>query len=1195
MGRKSREKRERREFGAGPVARVARGRSRLSLLALLEAASVSPNASQYLPSLSVVYESLASRVRVGDRHADEALLLPLIRAAHEECPSLAAEEDFMPHDPRHDVRVEWSGEVLRMVAGTVERPTSDVEALRRLASIVDPVLHEHTRFGLTDVVELVLRRVDAVVGMLAPTWPVDLERELGSPPQLRPEELAAAARLPPLEDQIAQCHDPGRAQAALEAHSVPAKSLRRSERSPIATFGSTIAIRHGQRGFTPLPVGLMVEALNAIAGELAAESHALDPSVGERWRRAAWQFVGDVLVGAGNDVVGPLRDERLAHLHSVIRYNDSQYLAVSVAAGLDPGTLNRTVAAAAADLEAVRPGQTLRTAHGDEFIPDSARLLRVLIVAAPQAAIALSPSGSNCALILLQDFEWIRRTIGRDEIDIWYFVRDLIQQPRVGQVLSYDGIDRWETWRGNRKSLYHGAREVDVLYVEPHHSLLEWQKAAEQRDIELALHVLDMGGLSSWPIQGLDGTSKVIGNVLSDSLYQLVVCATPVAVSLRACSGVEPEPELTRGLGGCIAYKLEAIKNEFVNLMTSNGLESLRIEFAFENTAQNPPLHVASLATGVLTFCCASNLQELLHEDSQAVEEQFGCLLAEAIASDAGTEEFVSAWIDAPPGIRFDPISVGPKVPRTPEPTPLHEAHRSIHLAELGAHLAEAGIAPGSYGGNDAKRLESETVHPWLMERLRNELSELDKTAVLSYALTQLEYTNCTRWWTTEKTAYVVGPSADGTERLPEASQSLLSQSRSIGLLIEEILARPPAGTRTPTEYDWQELLSLATLASESGNRSEALHKGLTDHSLVVSSVYAVTISEIDPEESIDFESFSRDRRLAALPDPIPIGTRIDHSDPEMEWTPIGVRLPEYQAIDQSLQESLGFGVDAIMIALDVITHWPVSTPHCTDLVAPERIAAEAHAANPAITLHSYTEAVSWLSLGTQDFDPTEPTIEHWEVEPRSARIATRPLAREDSMVWVSPWTAVIARQVWGNYLSQHRMPWPDTELPTPVVKAFNKARQARQREFENECASRLDGLPLTIVLRVRMERAQNHGIQHLSGEIDILCIDPNRSLILVIEAKDPFVPLSARSIRSQITAFHEPDGYVNKLERKVDDIRASAVSLAANKGIDPANRDWQVDGIMVTRFVTPAAYLRTCGTRFCTVNTLRGSIAASE
>ena len=1097
----------------------------------------------------------------------------------------------MPHDPRFDVRVEWSGEIFRMVAGTLERPTSDVETLRRLAATVDPVLGEHARYGLTDLVELILRRVDAVAGVLSPTWPSDVEQELRSPPHLRPEELAAATRVPPLEDQIAQCSDPERARAARQAHSVPAKSLHRDAMSPVATFGSTIAIRHGQRGFTPLPAGLIVEALNALAGELAAKSLELDQSVDERWQQAAWQFVGTMFVGAGNDVIGPLRDEGHAHLHSVLRYNDSQHLAVSVAAGLDHLALHETIGAAARCLEKVGPGGTLTTVRGTETIPSRTRLVRLLIVAAPQAAVVLSPPGSTCAIMTLQDFDWIRRTIGREEIDLWYFVRDLVEQPRVSQLLAWDGIDTWETWRGQGKSLYRGARDLDVLHVEPHHSVLEWQRMSEQHDIELALHLLGMGRISAWPLHSLDGTSKLIGNTVSGALYQIVVCANPVAVSLRAGSGTEPAPGLARGLGECIAYKLECTADEFSSLMQSSGLRSLRIEFAFSDAAQSQPLVVTSFDSGVLTVGCAPNLQERLHEDSQSVEAEFGLLLAQVIAAGAEAGQFLVAWNDSPPGIRFDAISVGPRIHHTPEATSLHGAHRSRHIADLGAHLQEVGVASGSYNGNDAKRIETDIIYPWLISRLHEQLSSFNKSRVLGSALTQLECTNCHRWWRIEKTAFEVGTPSAAHDRLPESHQDLLRQSRSICLLIEEALARPPTGTRTPTEYEWQELLTLSTLASESGYRSEALHLELTDHALIVSEVHEVTISESDLSASIDFELFSRDRSSAALPDPVPIGGGVERGGPDEEWTPIGMRLPEYLAIEESLQESLGFGIDAIMGVLDAVIHWPVSTPHCTDFVSPERIAAEAHSANPAISLGSFAAGVAWLSLGTEDLGSEDATIEHWEIEPRSARLATRPLAREESGVWVSPWTAQVARRIWVNYLREHRMPRPDTELPQSVVGAFNAARQARQRQFENECASTLDGLPLIRIVRVRKERAHIHGIQNLSGEIDILCIDPSRSAIFVIEAKDPFAPLSARSIRRQIAAFHKTDGYIDTLAKKVEDIRESAISLAATKGVDRSNRDWQVVGIMVTRHVTPAAYLKMCEVTFCTVDTLRSTI----
>ncbi|WP_419933178.1 hypothetical protein [Candidatus Poriferisodalis sp.] len=1093
------------------------------------------------------------------------------------------------------MRVEWAGEMFRMVAGTLERPTSDIETLRRLSAIIDPVLHEHTDYGLTDIVELILRRVDTVASALAPKWPAGIEQVLQSTPSLCDDELVAAASLPSLEDQIAQCSNPERARAALEAHSVPAKNLRRDEMSMIATFGATIAIRHGQRAFIPLPTGLIVEAFNALAGALAAKALALDPSLDYKWLTAAWRYIGSMLDEAGLDVIGPLRDERHPYLHSVIRYSDCQYLAISVVGGLDHSALHEAIGKAASHLETVSASSTLTAVNGTVALPASARLCRLLIVAQPQAAILASPSGAKCALMTHQDLDWIRRTIGRDEIDLWYFVRDRVEQPRIGQLFSWDGIDLWESWRGNGKSFFRGARPLDVLYAEPHHSLAEWQKASEQSDIELSLNALGMGRVSAWPLHSLDGTSILVGNAKRGALYRLVVCETPVAVALRARSGDEQASDLARSLGNCLAYKLECVRAQLVDLMQASGLSALRIEFAITDDNQDLLFQMAEAGSGVLTIGCAPGFRDQLQEDSRAVEAQLGALLSDAISGGLTAGVFVTAWNSTPPGIRVDAITVLPRIQEAPEPSTLHKSHLSAHLAELGAQLDDVGIHPGSYGGDSGKRIETDIVYPWLIDRLHEELSKFDCAAVLDLALTQLECTNSQRWWATTRTAYQTGTPSEGVERLPELGQELLHQSRFISLIIEELLARPPSGTKTPTEYDWQELLSLATLAGESSSRSEALHRELANPTLVITDLFEVIIDEDDISAAVDLESFSRDARLAGLPEPIPIGSPGEDIDPDQEWTPIGVRAPEFAGIDQALQGSLGFSLDAILGILDITIQWPVSTPQCTELVLPQQLAAEVHSANPQIPLADYEAAAECLSFSAEVLASADSAIKHWEVERRSARVAIRPLIGDESGVWVLPWTAELAKKAWVTYLSQLRLPIHDDNLPPPVAKALKTARDARNTEFENDCLEQLANLPLLSIPRVRKRHAHRHGINNLSGEIDILSIDAVRSIIFVIEAKDPFVPLSARTIHTQINQFHKAGGYVDKLNQKVRDVEASAESLAANKGIDSPDREWRVAGIMVTRHVSPAAYHRTCSTTFCTIDDLRETVAGDE
>lgn len=1189
MGRKSRQKRERRETGLGPVARVAQGRSRASLLALLEAASVSPNASQYLPSLAVIYESIAKRTRVGHSHADETLLPSLIKAAHQECPSLTTTEDFLPHDPRLDVRVEWSGQMFRIVAGTLERPTSDIETLRRLSATVDSVLDRKLGYRLTDLIELILRRVDAVSRRLAPAWAADMEQQLRSPPRITSDEFSAALKLPPFEDQVTSCIDPKRARLGIRANSVPTNRLECDANSLVATFGSTIAIRYGQNGFTPLPVGLMVEALNSLAGEYALKSLAFESSLDKRWQDEARRFVGAMFVSSGNEVIGTLLDDQCLPLHSVIRYNDTQHLVVGVVAGLDNGQLDMKIAEAARLLGGVTSGSMLKTKQGPRYIPDTAMLARLLIVVAPQAIALIHPTTPTCAMVTLQDLDWIRRTIGRDEIDLWYFARDMVERKNVGEILSLSGLDMWELWRDQDKSFHRGGRKLDLLCVDPHHSVLEWQKMSEQREVEQALYLLKMDRICNWPIHNIEDNSNIIGDACLRILYDIVVGPTPVAVSLLSPPEVESQFGSRSYLGECVAHKLRCSQNQFTSLMRSSGRSSLRIEFVVGNAPQQRPLWVEQFKDNVLTIGWGLNLPEHLRKDSRSVESLIGSLLAEAIATESDIEEFIAAWDGAPPGIRFDAITVAPRIPYTPQPVPLHGSHRSKSLAELGVHLEDSGVVPSSYRGDDAKQIETDRVFPWFISKLHENLSRFDETAILAYALRQLEYTNCHRWWTNEKDLYPVGSSNRDDDHTLGPHQDLFLQARDIGLLIEEVFAHPPTGSAKPTAYDWQEVLSLAQLARESSERSEALHRRLTKHELEVSDLYQVNIVDAGHKVSFNASAFAKDFRLARLPTPVPIDTSAGDSNPRQDWSPISVRCPEYIEIDECLQESFKFGLDAILGIFQTIAQWNVLTPDHMERASRDDIAREAHFVQPQVSLNEFELAVKWLSLRREDIGSPVSTIEHWEVEARSARLATRPLLCTNNLVWILPWTAVLAERIWVTYLRQHRIPIRDSELPGSIAAVFGTSRQRRQRAFEKECKSQLDGLGLITVSGVRKERAHRHGIKDLSGEIDLLCLDATRSIIFVIEAKDPFVPFSARSIDRQLTLFHKRGGYVDVLTTKVTDMHMSSVSFAENKKVTDAARDWQVVGVMVTRHLSPAAYVKNgCSITFCTVETLR-------
>ena len=58
-----------------------------------------------------------------------------------------------------------------------------------------------------------------------------------------------------------------------------------------------------------------------------------------------------------------------------------------------------------------------------------------------------------------------------------------------------------------------------------------------------------------------------------------------------------------------------------------------------------------------------------------------------------------------------------------------------------------------------------------------------------------------------------------------------------------------------------------------------------------------------------------------------------------------------------------------------------------------------------------------------------------------------------------------------------------------------------------------------------------------------------------------------------QVRDFHKPGGYVDKLRSKVEDIARCGSAIAAKLAVEPADREWQTRGVIVTRRVTPAAF----------------------
>ena len=1182
MGRKSRKKRERREREANsPVSRVLHDLSTPTVFPLLEAASVSPAAAHRGPSIASLFYNAAQRRNAEGRPAIASDLPELVDAVSaEHNGAMAMLEDFQPYDARSEVLVRWGTDLFRMIPGSLERPTAMVNQHSRLARAIDGFLVGELGFGLRDVGEVILRRLDEAATHLAPHWNDDPAATVGSQPSVSAEELTAAASLPSLSDVTRACTNLDRSQAAAERFVLSASKLSLDPSHPVATFGPAIAVRTGLHTVW-LPSGILVEALPAIGTHLAEFAAERSSRTGDEYVGTIGNHIGRLLKGSGHHITGPVRVGTGIPIHSLVTFSDRLILALDVAAGLTPPAIQARLNEGARALAEIQPGVEVRNPATSWRIPTDAKITRLQVVAGPMHA---SPLGSNGPTMTVEDLEWILYSSQGSSADLWYFVKDLHDPGGIGSMFAWDLIDRWEVWKP-QKSFYRGGVPVTSMMFAPHAAVAEWQEAAAAAPTERALHQLSLPPLRSWPIVALDHRSGTeVGDMRTNRVYQILPWSVPVAIAKVDPSGPSEHFSTLWSLAVGMAWKIEHSADAFVIAAQASGLSSVRIEFEYQTRTTGPPLTTEHCGNGVLTIGWDERLQQSLAENSFAIETLCGESVSEVFIGGARAP-FVAAWESAPPGVRIDGFSVRQQAQRLPEAIEVHEAIRSGALRRLGEHLADEQVEPSRLEGAEATSFESHTVFGWLLGEFHKSIAQLGADDLLRFALSQLECSNHHRFMVDKHLSWERGFPVQVGDDGGERRERIARAARSISFIVEEVLAHPPAGDVPTDDVAWVEALAFAELCIESCFRSDAIHFQLTRTAVEISDMYEVNVVYSEDPTDVDVKAYGETRAAHMLPAGVPISTeqQIEDDAEDSEPGPVIELMPELAAINTALRSSLGFGIDALTGVLNVATQYDATRD------APATVTTSGHfvqqCADLAVgaTIDEYRAALDWLTLRGSDL--ATDVIPHWEVERRAKRITTSPFVHTKDGIWVLPWTAGSTLKILANYLSDGRLPWPDTVVPKEVTQALDRYRQGRNREVEKDCVEALSDRGLVVRGTVKPEKAHHYGIDSLAGEIDALCVDPARSRIWVIEAKDPYTPYSARQIRRLVNDFLAAGKYVDQLLRKVNDIAASATSVAAALGAGDPHRPWEVRGLMVTRHLEPAAFAVEPTVAFCVLD----------
>lgn len=1172
------------------IAEAIRSLEPRSLFIALEAAASSPTAAHRLPSLAYVFSEAVRNPPVGEEAVTKQTILDLVALATVDHPDLAALEDFVPPDPRNPVAVRWGDNLYRIVAGSLERPIAAVERARTVGSVVDSTLAKHLGFGISDLTELVLTYVDQAVGALAPAWRKGPPPSPDRPAMLTEREIRAAAAIRGIDETPGQCTNPTRAKAALKWATAGFRQFRFDPGDLDGFFGSTIAVRYRSGNLRALPAPLCVEALNYAIRVLGEQAATLDSTLHSRYLSVMRRQVASLLARTGNPVIGPVEG-----IHSVVPFDRRHFLAIDVIGGLGPprdGALGRAID----KVSAVKPGMQLPTKRGDFPLPADAKVVPLVVVAAPAHLVV--PAGHGFAAMSVDDLDWIVYPTNHDFDDLFLFCEELAN-PQVGGMVSLETINAYEHWKDSGKCLHRFGVPNPFLFLELHRGDAEWYQAAYLYPLEKALALLGLGQCSSWDTVEFKNDEALIARK-KDPKEGWHVSLVPRPLGLRVFDADTPAEDraLVGSLATSVVWRIRHTAKAFEELASSAVAgDSLRIVFLYrpeESVAERGPVELVHARNGEIHIAWDRRVYSIGLQDAQIIETMLGDAVSKGLSEMASTNvtvlvrNFLEAWAAAPPGLRLDAESVPQQTVDLPEPAKGHPAYRSRFLADLSRKLYATGVKAGSYQGDEAKNLESGVIYPILYELLHEALQPFDGAELVTVAITQVELASADRFRREKKLTWRSQfPVVDCDPIAVEASnrQEGLHLTRSQALLLEEVLRCPPTGGLSPSMLDWERLLSISELLLESGLRSETLHFGLGDAGVRIDQVYDVRLVRSNRPSLVDWESFQKAHVTATMPKTAEKETLPQRasSDGLLDT------LPELRPIDVALRNTKGCGLDALLGVLDVLRAWPVNAEAPVGKASTEGVLSYCKQYLKELPESELAKSLESLTLRGRLLQGA--LLEHWEQDRRAVRLLTHPVVEWDGLIYIMPWLIGASMRIFLGYLSDGRLPWPNHSLEPVLVQALAQYRKSRNDQLEHEVVLSLRKAGLRVLPKVKKPKVLNIPAADWAGEIDALAIDDVRHLIWVIEVKDPYQPFSPAQIKGLISDFHEKGGYVEKLLLKTAAIAKYQQSVETALKCN-SNARWSVQPLMVTRRPVPAAFIENLRVPFLTLDHLsRGMV----
>jgi hypothetical protein len=1143
---------------AQPLREALNKYSRASLLALLDAASCSPSASHKLPSIAVIFLELL-KISDGSETAQASDLASLFEACSVTDPSLASVEDYLPADGRLDVRVRWGNRLLRLMPGSLERPVAMLERARLVANSADATLIEHLGFGLSDVCEMVLTRVDGACATMSPEWGVR-PQHAGAPAVLSDGEVTRASQLPSMSVAVAKCSSPERAAKALEwATSDVPESVRDINES---SFGTAVRIRNDDGLHVPVPIGFWIEALDSIINELAGFAAETDASIESRFHADSDAELARLLRRLQRPTRRNLPARGGGRIHSALAFDRNSVVAVDLSSTLS-----------LVDTEDSKD----RLERFEAKVED---IVRVHITSSSRHLVVFSMGGGERVVATtLDDVAWIVDRCLKEPDDFFLFFKELLEHPNVRQMVMLETINGFEHWRANGKCFFRQGGEYHFALLPLHLGEQEWIEAARRTPLEMALLKLGVSRAAKWDVARLnENQSDAIVGYFPAGPAWLVRVSSPV-VGVHCFDGDSPAElrQLMLSIAQGVLWRID--KSVDVQKLIAEAIGEQALKLWFQPTSVDravPVFHFLGWDSGRLMLGFDERLQEYCGVHSSGVELVVGEALALGLSErGVDTVAFNRAWGNAPTGFQMNAAAL--PVGSNPLPAPEHfsEAMQSAARRTLATRLKEGSVETREYVGRDATQLETLTISPYLLEMLADAVAPFEAAAILDHALNQLERALCEghvqklrRGW--DDQFPVRGYDSLKRHVSEERESSMLV--RVIRVIAEEVLRRPPVGSRAPEHFDWLRVLSIADLFAQSGIRSEANHLGLVPVRTSISSMYDVEQDKAG-EWLYDHDAFHEAKVVASA------------TPPEESVTP-----EDLEPVAVAMFEGEGFRPEGIGLVLLTISAWDVAPIKAIGTCSVDELVEAAYESGVReVSKEEIRSAIDALTLRASDLSGE--VLQHWEQERRTARLMTKPIVEApDGRLRILPWQSNATWRVFQGYLMEGRCMWPAAGLSARLQKALEAFRERRTRDLERLVAREFRNVTPLVAPNVKKPKVLGLTTAEWDnvGEIDCVAVDATTKIVWVAEAKDLFIPFSPSTTRRSYQKYFEGDkAYVPKLLKKAAMIERNLAKVLLSFKCDCPPEEWRVRPVMVTRRVEPAGFARTAMVPFCHVDGL--------